>query len=242
MDYSLWLHYIVFLLLQVVVTVPLSVLKRGSISFSPPLGDRKSGAISRLGAGLVEKASQYTIPVISSNLHPYLQVAIRFTEPFWRKSLGSCDFFGHVTCNQEHRGMFGMFYDMSSVGSEVDGVTGVKTEGGTSENSGTPESRDEEPPQGAYILLTTVSGNALRQYHCATDGQIVEMCIQTLRLMFGAETVSPVLGYLVSRWGSDSHAGMSYSYVAVGATGGDYDIMAETVHDRIHFAGEVRLL
>ena len=45
--------------LQVVVTVPLSVLKAGHIQFSPPLGDRKSAAITRLGAGLVEKASPH---------------------------------------------------------------------------------------------------------------------------------------------------------------------------------------
>lgn len=139
--------------------------------------------------------------------------------------------------------MFGMFYDMSTAwspsNSEIVGTTsGVRTEGSTSENSEPPENSND-PLQGAYILLTTVSGSALRQYHSASDSQIVEMCVQTLKLMFGTNTVSPVLGYLVSRWGSDSHAGMSYSYVAVGATGGDYDIMAEAVHDRIHFAGEV---
>lgn len=136
-----------------------------------------------------------------------------------------------------------MFYDMSSAwppgNSEVAGTNSeAKTGGNTSE---TPVSRDTESPQGAYILLTTVSGKALQQYQTSTDSQIVEMCVQSLKLMFGTETVSPVLGYLVSRWGSDSHVGMSYSYVAVGATGGDYDIMAETVQDKIHFAGEVSL-
>ena len=42
---------------QVIITVPLAVLKSGAISFSPPLSDRKAGAINRLGAGLVEKVA-----------------------------------------------------------------------------------------------------------------------------------------------------------------------------------------
>ena len=38
-----------------VVAVPLGVLKKGSISFKPPLPARKQGAISRLGFGLLNK-------------------------------------------------------------------------------------------------------------------------------------------------------------------------------------------
>ena len=37
------------------VAVPLGVLKKGSISFQPPLPARKQGAISRLGFGLLNK-------------------------------------------------------------------------------------------------------------------------------------------------------------------------------------------
>ena len=136
-----------------------------------------------------------------------------------------------------------MFYDMSYIiapsKSETDGTNNSEDiiEGPTPENPVTPSL-----PQSVYILLTTVSGKALLQYHMAADSQIVEQCVQTLRLMFGTDTVSPVLGYLVSRWASDPHVGMSYSYVAVGASGDDYDIMAETAHDKIHFAGEVGYL
>lgn len=41
-----------------VVTVPLGVLKRGAIAFSPPLTDRKAGAIRRVGFGSMNKASR----------------------------------------------------------------------------------------------------------------------------------------------------------------------------------------
>ena len=39
----------------VLVTVPLGVLKAGSIAFVPPLPERKQGAIQRLGFGLLNK-------------------------------------------------------------------------------------------------------------------------------------------------------------------------------------------
>ena len=136
-----------------------------------------------------------------------------------------------------------MFYDMSSVWSPSNPEPGgtnseiINTEGAAPETRGSLENAS---PQGSFILLTTVSGQALRWYQAAGDSEIVEKCVQTLRLMFGSGTVSPVLGYLVSRWGSDSLSGMSYSYVAVGSTGEDYDIISETTHRVIHFAGEVR--
>ena len=165
-----------------------------------------------------------------------MQVAIRFADPFWRKTLGSCDFFGHVTCNRDNRGLFGMFYDMSSVGLP----SNTESVGSESRTEGVNlVTADNTPTQGSYVLQTTVSGNALTWYHTATDSQIIEACVKFLRLMFGSNNVSPVLGYLVSRWGSDSHSGMSYSYVAVGSTGVDYDLIAETAHNVIHFAGEV---
>ena len=39
----------------VLVTVPLGVLKKGSIAFDPPLGEAKQSAISRMGMGLLDK-------------------------------------------------------------------------------------------------------------------------------------------------------------------------------------------
>lgn len=43
---------------KVVVTLPLGVLKAGSVEFDPPLPDWKQGAINRLGYGLLNKVSQ----------------------------------------------------------------------------------------------------------------------------------------------------------------------------------------
>ena len=52
----------------VIVTVPIGVLKAQTITFDPPLPDRKLQAIENVGAGVVEK------------------VILTFNTPFWRKS------------------------------------------------------------------------------------------------------------------------------------------------------------
>ena len=73
------------------------------------------------------------------------------------------------------------------------------------------------------------------------DKEIVELCVRTLQKMFPTATIPKPLGYILSRWGTDPYAMMSYSYVSVGGSGEDYDIMAEEVDGRLFFAGEVRL-
>ena len=45
--------------------------------------------------------------------------------------------------------------------------------------------------------------------------------------------------HLVTHWGGEGWSGMAYSYLPVGADGGLYDVMAEEVHGKVHFAGEV---
>ena len=50
---------------RVIVTVPLGLLKAGTIDFDPPLATEKRRAIQRLGFGLLDK------------------VVLRFAEPFW---------------------------------------------------------------------------------------------------------------------------------------------------------------
>lgn len=52
----------------VVVTASLGVLKRGGIQFTPPLPERKLGAIRRLGFGVLNKVSSLTCTVLSTCL------------------------------------------------------------------------------------------------------------------------------------------------------------------------------
>ena len=45
--------------LQVIVTIPLSLLKSDRIAFLPPLSEKKKKAIHLLGAGTVEKVGSF---------------------------------------------------------------------------------------------------------------------------------------------------------------------------------------
>ena len=70
-------------------TVPLGVLKSGSLSFDPPLPERKTAAISRLGFGLLNK------------------IAMVFPYAFWGDEL---DTFGCLNRESRRRGEFFLFY------------------------------------------------------------------------------------------------------------------------------------
>ena len=50
---------------RVIITIPLGVLKAGTIAFDPPLPEEKQAAIERLGFGLLDK------------------VVLKFDQPFW---------------------------------------------------------------------------------------------------------------------------------------------------------------
>lgn len=56
----------------VVVTVPLGVLKHQSMKFEPPLPDWKTGAIQRLGFGLLNKVSPFQDIFSSATLTHFL--------------------------------------------------------------------------------------------------------------------------------------------------------------------------
>ncbi|CAA6658834.1 unnamed protein product [Spirodela intermedia] len=160
-------------------TVPLGVLKKGSIEF----------AIKRLGFGLLNK------------------VAMLFPRDFWG---GGIDTFGHLTEDESQRGEFFLFYSYSSV-------------------------------SGGPLLVALVAGESALKFEQMPPVEPVERVLETLRRIFspkGIEVPDPVQ-VVCTRWGADKFAYGSYSYVAVGASGDDYDFLAESVGDgRVFFAGE----
>ncbi|XP_028824034.1 lysine-specific histone demethylase 1B isoform X3 [Denticeps clupeoides] len=85
---------------KVLVTIPLALLQKGVVKFSPPLPERKIKAIHSLGAGLTEK------------------IALQFPYRFWDSKVQGADYFGHVPSSPEDRGMFGVFYDMDPKGKQ----------------------------------------------------------------------------------------------------------------------------
>ncbi len=126
--------------------------------------------------------------------------------------------------------MFGVFYDFSS------------TKNSTTTTTIPLDSKDNLTSDSCHILLTTVSGEALKDFQKSSDAEIIAQCVSTLRKMFPEKNVPEPIKYVVSRWGDDPFAQMSYSYAAVGSSGEDYDALAEEVEDTVFFAGEVSVV
>ncbi|KAL6912108.1 hypothetical protein ACP4OV_000913 [Aristida adscensionis] len=122
---------------------------------------------------------------------------------------GRIDTFGHLTEYSGQRGEFFLFYSYSSV-------------------------------SGGPLLVALVAGESAVNFEKASPMENVEKVLETLRKIFspkGIEVPKP-LQAICTRWGTDRFTYGSYSYVAIGASGDDYDILAESVHDRVFFAGE----
>ncbi|XP_062097101.1 lysine-specific histone demethylase 1 homolog 1 [Humulus lupulus] len=174
---------------MVLCTVPLGVLKKGSIEFVPELPQRKRDAIQRLGFGLLNK------------------VAILFPYNFWG---GDIDTFGHLSKDPSMRGEFFLFYSYSSV-------------------------------SGGALLVALVAGDAAIRFELMSPVESVRRVLNTLKGIFNPKgiAVPDPIQAVCTRWGKDNFTYGSYSYVAVGSSGDDYDILAESTGDgRVFFAGE----
>nr|DAD41099.1 TPA_asm: hypothetical protein HUJ06_015422 [Nelumbo nucifera] len=174
---------------MVLCTVPLGVLKRGSIEFVPELPQPKKEAIQRLGFGLLNK------------------VAMLFPYDFWG---GGIDTFGHLSEDSSMRGEFFLFYSYSSVA-------------------------------GGPLLIALVAGESAIKFETRSPVDAVGRVMDILKRIFtpkGIVVPNPVQ-VVCTRWGKDRFTYGSYSYVAVGASGDDYDVLAESVGDgKVFFAGE----
>ncbi|XP_073273215.1 protein FLOWERINGUS D-like isoform X1 [Primulina huaijiensis] len=170
-------------------TVPLGVLKSGSIKFIPELPQRKLEGIKRLGFGLLNK------------------VAMLFSHAFWGTDL---DTFGHLSDDPSLQGEFFLFYSYATVA-------------------------------GGPILIALVAGEAAHKFETMEPTDAVTRVLLILKGIYepqGIEVPEPIQT-VCTRWGSDPFCLGSYSNVAVGASGDDYDIIAESVGDgRVFFAGE----
>ncbi|XP_076444421.1 lysine-specific histone demethylase 1A-like [Babylonia areolata] len=96
----------------------------------------------------------------------------------------------------------------------------------------------------APVLLALVAGEAAAIMENVSDDVIVGRCIAVLKGIFGNNAVPQPKETLVTRWRSDPYARGSYSFVASGSTGNDYDLLATpismgpNIKPRLYFAGE----
>lgn len=96
----------------------------------------------------------------------------------------------------------------------------------------------------APVLLALVAGEAAAVMENVSDDVIIGRCLAVLKGIFGNNAVPSPKETVVTRWSADPWSRGSYSYVAVGASGNDYDILAAPVKSspdtqpRMFFAGE----
>ncbi|KAK4424324.1 Lysine-specific histone demethylase 11 [Sesamum alatum] len=122
---------------------------------------------------------------------------------------GEIDTFGHLTEDPNMRGEFFLFYSYSSVA-------------------------------GGPLLVALVAGEAAVKFERMSPIESVSRVLEILKGIFSPKgiAVPDPLQAVCTRWGQDQFSYGSYSYVAIGASGDDYDILAENVADRVFFAGE----
>lgn len=123
---------------------------------------------------------------------------------------GNIDTFGHLTEDLSMRGEFFLFYSYASV-------------------------------SGGPLLVALVAGEAALRFEMMSPLESVKRVLEVLKDIFhpkGIVVPEPVQA-VCTRWGKDEFAYGSYSYVSVGSSGDDYDILSESIGDgRVFFAGE----
>ncbi|CAI8606543.1 unnamed protein product [Vicia faba] len=91
---------------------------------------------------------------------------------------------------------------------------------------------------GAPVLIALVVGKAAIDGQSLSSFDHVNHALKVLRKLFGEASVPDPVGYVVTDWGRDPYSFGAYSYVAVGASGEDYDILGRPVDNCLFFAGE----
>lgn len=168
---------------HVIVTLPLGVLRAGSVAFEPGLPPAKRGAIDRLA------------------MAPFEKIVLSFPRAFWLE--------------QRRRS----FVYISATYGEL------------------PAYFDLTRYTGSPALLCFYAGAWSATAATMSDGALVGREMEILREMFGAGIPEPE-GVLRTRWADEPFSRGSYSYVPVGATLRDMDVLGEPVGDRLLFAGE----
>lgn len=120
------------------------------------------------------------------------------------------DTFGHLAESPDRRGEFFLFYSYAAV-------------------------------SGGPLLLALVAGESAIDFERMHPTDAIQCVLAILRGIYEPQgvTVPDPMQTVCTRWGGDPLSYGSYSNVAVGASGDDYDVLAESVGDgRLFFAGE----
>ncbi|KAJ7981691.1 Lysine-specific histone demethylase 1-like protein [Quillaja saponaria] len=93
---------------------------------------------------------------------------------------------------------------------------------------------------GGPALIALVAGEAAQTFENTDAPVLLHRVLTVLRGIYAPKgiVVPNPIQTICTRWGSDPLSYGSYSNVSVGSSGSDYDILAESVGNRLFFAGE----
>lgn len=91
---------------------------------------------------------------------------------------------------------------------------------------------------GAPVLIALLVGKAAIDGQSISSSEHVNNAMVVLRKLFRDASVPDPVASVVTNWGLDPFSRGAYSYVAVGASGRDYDILGRPVANCLFFAGE----
>ncbi|KAL3505363.1 hypothetical protein ACH5RR_035204 [Cinchona calisaya] len=91
---------------------------------------------------------------------------------------------------------------------------------------------------GAPVLIALVVGKAAIDGQSRSSSDHVNHALFVLRKLFGETAVPDPVASVVTDWGGDPYSYGAYSYVAVGSSGEDYDLLGRPVENCLFFAGE----
>lgn len=166
----------------VLITMPLGVLKKGTVTFNPPLGQEKLQAIHQLDMAVLDK------------------IVLKFPDVFWPKNVALLT---SLTKDIRQISYFNNFYAYI-----------------------------KQP-----ILVGMVGGVVAKGDEQLDDTSLKQQMMVTLRNMYGNAIPAPT-DCIVTRWNNDPFSLGSYSYIPVGATGKDYDVLSMQIENKLFFAGE----
>lgn len=89
---------------------------------------------------------------------------------------------------------------------------------------------------GVPVLAALVGGAGARRLETLPDAMVVDEGVAALRKMFGASVPEPE-AFRITRWAQDPFSRGSYSYLHVGASPDDHDLLG-TPSGRVQLAGE----
>jgi len=87
------------------------------------------------------------------------------------------------------------------------------------------------------VLVGTVAANQAQKLERKSNSAIGKLIHNDLKAIFGNNIPQPER-VISSRWTSEPHIHGAFSFVPLGGTSDEYEVLAESVADRIFFAGE----